>query len=100
MGFLGHNFGSRHARRPSKGSINAGDHLVFKNSLSQNFTQWDWRPGPVKVGQKTESAPTLRASTRRTPHPNQKIFLKIEPRSLPASVEGLNNSLAIVAGEL
>ena len=82
------------------GSINAGDHLVFKNSLSQNFTQWDWRPGPVKVGQKTESAPTLRASTRRTPHPNQKIFLKIEPRSLPASVEGLNNSLAIVAGEL
>jgi len=100
MGFLGHNFGSRHARRSSKGSINAGDHLVFKNSLSQNFGPWDWRPGPVKVGQKTESAPTSRASPRRTPHPNQKIFLKIEPRSLPASVEGLNTSLAAAAGEL
>jgi len=28
-GFLGHNFGSKHARRSSKGSIDAGDHLVF-----------------------------------------------------------------------
>ena len=66
--------GSRHARRSSKGSINAGDHLVFKNSLSQNFGPWDWRPGPVKGGQKTESAPNSRASPRRTPHPNQKNF--------------------------
>jgi len=57
MGFLGHNFGSRHARRSSKGSINAGDHLVFKNSLSQNFGPWDWRPGPVKVGQKPKTPP-------------------------------------------
>ena len=73
MGFLGHNFGSRHARRSSKG---------------------------VKVGQKTENTPTLRASPRRTPHPNQKMFFLIEPRSLPASVEGLNYSLVIVAGEL
>ena len=62
MGFLGHNFGSGHARSSRKGSINAGDDLVFKNSLSQNFGPWDWRPGPVKFGQKTESAPTLRAS--------------------------------------
>jgi len=100
MGFLGHNFGSRHAKRSSRGSINAGDHLVFKNSLSQNFGPWDWCPGPVKVGQKTENAPTLRASPRRTPYLNQKFFFKIEPRRLPASVEGLNNSLAIVAGEL
>ena len=70
MGFLGHNFGSGHARRSRKDSINAGDHLVFKNSLSQNFGPWDWRPAPVKVGQKIENAPTLRASSRRTPHPN------------------------------
>jgi len=27
MGFLSHNFGSRHAWRSSKGSIDAGDHL-------------------------------------------------------------------------
>ena len=100
MGFWSHNFGCRHARRSSKGSINAGDHLVFKNSLSQNFGPCDWRPGAVKVGQKTESAPTSRASPRRTPHPNQKLFLKIEPRSLPASVEGLSTSPAAAAGEL
>jgi len=37
MGFLGHNFDSRHARRSSKGSIDAGDHLVSEKSLSQNF---------------------------------------------------------------
>jgi len=37
MKFLGHNFGSRHARRSSKGSIDAGDHPVFKKRLSQNF---------------------------------------------------------------
>jgi len=100
MGFLGHNFGSRHARRSSKGSIDAGDHLVSKKSLSQTFGPFDWRPGPVKVGQKTQITPTLRASPRRTPHPNQKKFFLMEPRSLAASVEGLNNSLSIAAGEL
>ena len=81
MGFWGHNFGSRQARRSSKGCINAGDHLVFTNSLSQNFGPWDWRPGPVKVGQKNENAPTLRASPRRTPHPNQKLFLNRTKKS-------------------
>jgi len=103
MGFLGHNFGSRHARRSSKGSIDAGDRVVSKNSFRQNFGPWDWRPGPVKVGkvgQKTENTPTLRAHPRRTPHPNQKIFFVIEPRRLSASVEGLNTYLAVAAGEL
>jgi len=73
MGCLGHNLVSRHARRSSKGSIDAGDHLVSKK-MSQNFGPLDWRPGPVKVGQKTQITPTLRASPRRTPHPNQKFF--------------------------
>jgi len=100
MRFLGHNFGSRHARRSSKGSIDTGDHLVSKKSLSQNFGPLDWRPGPVKVGQKTQNTLALRASPRRTPHPNKKISFLIEPRRLAASVEGLNNSLAIATGEL
>jgi len=73
MGFLGHNFGSRHARRSSKGSIDARDHVVSTQNLSQNFGPWDWRPGPVKVGQKNENTPTLQASPKQTPHPNQKI---------------------------
>ena len=70
MVFLGHNFGSRHAKSSSKGSIDAGDHLVSNNSLSQNFVPLDWRPGSVKVGQKTQNTPTLRDSPRRTPHRN------------------------------
>jgi len=64
------------AKRSSKGSIDAGDHLVFKKRLSQNFGPLDWRPGPVKVGQKKRNTPTLRASPRRTSHPNQTIFFK------------------------
>jgi len=81
MGFLSHNFGSRHARRSSKVSIDAGDHLVSKKSLNQNFGPLDWRPGPVIVGQKTQNTPTLRASPRRTPHPNQKIFFNRTKKS-------------------
>jgi len=100
MGFLGHNFGSRHARRSRKGSIDAGDHLVFKKRLSQNFDPLNWRPGPVKVGQKNKNTPTLQASPRGTPHLNQRNVFLIEPRSLAASVEDLNNSLAIAVGEL
>jgi len=100
MGFLSHNFGSRHARRSRKSSIDAEDRLVSKTSLNQNFGPWDWRPGRVKFGQKTENTPTLRASPRRTPYPNQKTFFLIEPRRLSASVEGLNTSVAEAAGEL
>jgi len=96
---LGHNVGSRHARRSSKGSVDVGDSPVSNRSFSQNFGPLDWRPGSVKIGQKNENTPNLRASPRRTPHPNQNIFF-IEPRRLAASVEGLNNSLAIAAGEL
>jgi len=40
MFFLGHNFGSRHARRSIKGSNDAGDHLVFIKSFSQNLAHW------------------------------------------------------------
>jgi len=76
MFFLGHNFGCRHARRSSKDSIDAGDNLVSNKSLSQYFCPLDWRPRPVKVGQKTQNTPTLRASPIfgifSTPHPNPK----------------------------
>jgi len=40
------------------------------------------------------------APPRRTPNPNQNNFFLIETRRLAASVEGLNSSLAIAAGEL
>ena len=67
MGFLGHNFGSRHARRSSKGFIDAEDRLVSKTSLSQNFGPWDWRPGRVKVGQKTENTPLFASLPQANP---------------------------------
>jgi len=73
MGFLGHNFGSGHARRSNKGSIDAGDYIVLQTSFSQNFSSLDWRPGPVKFGQKNENTPTLRARPRRTLHQNQQM---------------------------
>ena len=81
MRFLDHTFGSRHARRSSKGSIDAGAHLVFKKRLSQNFGPLDWRPGPVKVGQKKRNTPSLRAFPRGTPHPNQKFFFNRTKKS-------------------
>jgi len=34
MRFLGHTFGSRHARRSIEGSVDTGDHVVSKTSLS------------------------------------------------------------------
>jgi len=37
MGFWGHNFGSRHARRSSKVFIDAGDYLVATKSFRENF---------------------------------------------------------------
>jgi len=57
MGFLGHKVGSRHARRSSKGSMDAGDHLVSNKSLIQNFGPLDWPPGSVKLAKKTKTPP-------------------------------------------
>jgi len=84
---LGHNFGSRHARRSIKSSIDADDHLAFKQSLSHIFGSLDWRPGPVKVGQKFKSTPTLWRPPKRIPNPNEIIFFQIETRKLAESVE-------------
>jgi len=99
MGFWGHNFGYRHARRSSKGSIDAGDHLVSKKSLSQDFGPLDWRPGPWKLVKKTKTPPLCEPLPGEPLTQIKKIYL-IEPRRLAASVEGLNNSLAIATGEL
>jgi len=82
MGFLDHNAGSKHGRRSSKSSIDAGDHLVSKKSLSQNFGQLDWRPGPVKIGQKNKNTPIFRDPPRRTPSPKSKNFFKSNQEGL------------------
>ena len=99
MGFLGHNFGSRHARRSSVGSIDAGDYAVSKKGFNQNFGPLDWRPGPIKLVKKRKHPHFAILSQANPSHKSKNCFL-IEPRRLAASVEGLNNSLAIAAGEL
>ena len=96
---LGHNFGSRHARRSSKSSIDAGDYLVSRKSLIQNFPHWIGVQGLSKLVKKTKTPP-LSETLPGEPLTQIKKFFLIEPRRLAASVEGLNNSLAIAAGEL
>jgi len=74
MRFLGHNFGSKHARRSSKGSIDAGDHPVFKKRLSQNFGPLDWRPSLSKLVKKTKH-PHFASLSQANPSPkSKKIF--------------------------
>jgi len=64
---LGHNFDSRHATRSIKGSIEAGDHLVSKNFLCQNFGLLDWHPGSVNVGHKFQKHPHFVTSPQENP---------------------------------
>jgi len=60
-----------------------GDHVVSKKGLIQNFGSLDWRPGPVKIGQKLKNTPYLGAPAKRTPTPNQKNNLKSKQEDLP-----------------
>jgi len=72
MGFWRHNFGSRHARRSIKSSIDAEDHLVSKKKFEPKNGSLDWRPGPVKVGQK--KAPPICDVPPGEPQTQIKIF--------------------------
>jgi len=58
----------------------------------------DWRLGPGKVGHKNAKTPTCKVSQgcRQT---GKKVF-SVGTRRLAESVEGLNISLALAAGEL
>jgi len=49
--FLGHDFGSRYARKPIKGSEDSDDSLVSNKILSQKLGLLDWRLRPGKLGQ-------------------------------------------------
>jgi len=52
-----------------------------------------WPPGPGKIGQNAKTTPLM---TSPTENPKLKSFLT----GVPESVEGLNSSLALAAGEL
>ena len=99
MGFLGHNFSSRHARRSIKGFIDVADCLV-----SKTFELQKWLIGLAtrarQIGSKIQEHVLFVTSPRKTPRSKQIIFFLIEPGKLAASVKGLGNSRAIEAGEL
>ena len=97
-GVFGHNDGYSHARRSIKGSIDPGDHLVSNKILSQKIAHWIGAQGQSNWS-KIQKQHTL---WRPPGEPQTQIknnFL-IETIRLAASVEGLNSSLAIAAGEL
>jgi len=80
-GVFGKNFGSRHARKSIKGSIDAEDCLVSKKSLNHKNGPLDRRSGGVKVGQKFKKC-FLCDVTKRNPHPNQILFFKSKLKNL------------------
>jgi len=57
MGFLGHNFGCRHARRSIKSSIDADDHLVSNEIWAKNLAHWIGVEGQSKLVKNPKTPP-------------------------------------------
>jgi len=100
LGFLAHNFGYRYANKSIKGSIDADFDLVFNKSLSQKNGLMGWDPGPAKGGQNFKNTPTCGVPPSEPPIESEKRFFSILTTTLAESVEGLNSSLALAAGDL
>ena len=98
--FFIHNFGYRYARKPFKGSKDAVFCLVSEKNLSQNNRSIGWGPEPGEGGQKNAKTPPLVTFPPANAKPKQKIFFSMSTRRLAESVEGLNSSLALGAGDL
>jgi len=73
MGFLGHNSGSRYARRQIKGFEDANDRLVSNKILSQKMAHCIGAQGLVKLVKNTKTCP-LRDVTKRKPHTKSNFF--------------------------
>ena len=56
--------------------------------------------GPAKNGQNFQNMSSLWRHLQKTSHRNRKLFFLILTRRLAESVEGLNSSLAVAAGDL
>jgi len=89
-----HNFGSRYARKPIKGSKDSDDSLVSKKNWSEKIGSLDWHLGPGEVAKNTP----LVTPPQENPKP-KKIF-SVETGRLAESADGLNTSLALTTGEL
>jgi len=62
--------------------------------------QWVKAQGQVKVAKKMQKHPHLWRSLQQMPNQKQKIFFSMSTRTLAESIEGLNSSLALAAGDL
>jgi len=58
------------------------------------------RPGPGKDGQDNAETPLLVMFPQKSSNPKQKIFFSILTTRPAESVEDLNSSLALAAGEI
>ena len=76
MGFLGHNFGSKHAWRSSKGSIDAGDHLVSKKVWAKILAYWIGVQGLSKLVKKPKAPPLCEPLPGEPLTQIKKIFFK------------------------
>jgi len=73
--------------------------LVFNKTLSQRNGSMGRGPGPAKVAKISKTCPHCDV-TSRNPHRKRKIVFSMSTRKLAESVEGLNSSLALAAGDL
>jgi len=62
--------------------------------------QWVGAQRQVKVTKKTQKYPHLWRSPRERQTENEKRFFSMSTRRLAESIEGLNSSLALAAGDL
>jgi len=61
--------------------------------------QWVGGPGPAKCDQNFQNMPSLWRHLQKTRTENEKLFF-MSTRRLTESVEGMNSSLALAAGDL
>jgi len=63
------------------------------------MAQWVGAQGRPKVAKKSKNTPTCGGPPREPQTENETIFYSISTRRLAESVEGLNNPLALAAGD-
>jgi len=94
--FLTHNFGYRCASKSIKGSIDADFDQVFNKTLSQKNGSIGWGPRLAKI---SKTFPLCDVTFRKPPTKTENCFFRLSIR-LAKSVESLNSSLALAAGDL
>jgi len=97
-GFLTHDFGHRNASKSIKGSIDTDFSLVFKKTLSQKNGSMDW--GQVQVAKNSKTCLHCDVTSSKCKTENIKRFFSMSTRTIAESVEDLNSSLALAAGNL